>query len=111
MTINFKDNITMDDQDEYLKRLYKLPEYPTKISLLAEYYKFHTDIPRIFMEPINTILNKFYDKKRKFEYYRIARLIADENRLNPERAPKGIVGDKPSPINSQEDEEDDDWGT
>lgn len=60
------------------------------------------------MEPINTLLNKYYDKKRKFEYYRIARLIEDENKLNPDRPPKGIVGERPSPINSLEAEEEED---
>jgi len=59
------------------------------------------------MEPIATILNKYYDKKRKFEYYRIARLIEEENKNNPSRPPKGIVGEKPSPVNSHESEEED----
>lgn len=46
------------------------------------------------------MLNKYYDKKRKYEYYRIAKLIEDENKKNPLKPPKGIVGDKPSPLNS-----------
>lgn len=54
------------------------------------------------MEPTCTVLNKYYDKKRKFEYYRIAKIIEDENRKNPNRPPKGIVGEKPSPVNSLE---------
>lgn len=64
--------------------------------------KFHTDIPRIFVEPINTVLNHYYDKKRKYEYYRIAKIIEEENKKHPERPPKGIVGEKPSPVNSLE---------
>jgi len=31
------------------------------------------------MEPICNVLNKYYDKKRKVEYYRIARIIEEEN--------------------------------
>ena len=54
------------------------------------------------MQPIDLILNKYYDKKRKFEYHRISKLIEDENKKNPNRPPKGIVGDKPSPVNSQD---------
>ncbi|CAD8110767.1 unnamed protein product [Paramecium primaurelia] len=54
------------------------------------------------MEPIATLLNKYYDKKRKYEYYRIANLIEEENKKNPNRPPKGIVGERPSPANSQE---------
>lgn len=52
------------------------------------------------MEPIATLLNKYYDKKRKYEYYRIAKLIEEENKRNPNRPPKGIVGERPSPANS-----------
>ena len=47
------------------------------------------------MMPTSKILNNFYDKKRKIEYYRIARLIEKENNENPMRPPKGLVGDKP----------------
>ncbi|CAD8111891.1 unnamed protein product [Paramecium sonneborni] len=54
------------------------------------------------MEPIATLLNKYFDKKRKYEYYRIAHLIEEENKQNPNRPPKGIVGERPSPVNSQE---------
>jgi hypothetical protein len=59
------------------------------------------------MEPINTVLNRYYDKRRKFEYYRIARLIEEENKMYPDRPPKGIVGEKPSPVNSLEADEED----
>jgi hypothetical protein len=40
-------------------------------------------------------LNNFHDKKRRIEYYRIAKIIEDENKKNPNKPPKGIVGDKP----------------
>ncbi|CAD8202137.1 unnamed protein product [Paramecium octaurelia] len=100
--IRFKDWHGYDDDDEYLKRYYYTDEYPQKVQLLTEYYKFHTDIARLYMEPIATLLNKYYDKKRKYEYYRIAHLIEEENKKNPNRPPKGIVGERPSPANSQE---------
>ncbi|CAD8105711.1 unnamed protein product [Paramecium primaurelia] len=100
--IRYKDWYGYDDDDEYLKRYYFTDEYSQKVQLLTEYYKFHTDIARLFMEPIATLLNKYYDKKRKYEYYRIARLIEEENKKNPNRPPKGIVGEQPSPANSQE---------
>ncbi|CAD8112176.1 unnamed protein product [Paramecium primaurelia] len=100
--IHFKDWLTMDEEDEYFKRFYKIEEYPQKIALLTEYYKFHADIARIFQEPVCTVLNKYYDKKRKYDYFRIAKIIEEENKLNPQKPPKGIVGDRPSPANSQE---------
>ncbi|CAD8162051.1 unnamed protein product [Paramecium octaurelia] len=100
--IHFKDWLTMDEEDEYFKRFYKMEEYPQKIALLTEYYKFHADIARIFQEPVCTVLNKYYDKKRKYDYFRIAKIIEEENKLNPQKPPKGIVGERPSPANSQE---------
>ncbi|CAD8121622.1 unnamed protein product [Paramecium sonneborni] len=100
--IRYKDWYSYDDDDEYLKRYYFKDEYTQKVQLLTEYYKFHTDIARLFMEPIAILLNKYYDKKRKYEYYRISRLIEEENKKNPNKPPKGIVGERPSPANSQE---------
>ena len=61
-----------DEQEEYLKRDYLYKEYPYKINLLTEYYKFHQDIPRLFMLPTTNVLNNYHDKKRRIEYFRIA---------------------------------------
>lgn len=66
-----------------------------------EYYKFHKDIPRLFMLPETVVLNAFHDKKRRYDYYRIAQLIEEENEKNPNRPPKGIVGEKP-PLRTNE---------
>ncbi|CAD8173521.1 unnamed protein product [Paramecium pentaurelia] len=102
IVINYKDQLVIDEDEEYFKRFYQIKEFPQKIELLTEYYKFHVDIARIFQEPICSILNKYYDKKRKYDYFRIAKMIEEENKLNPNKPPKGIVGERPSPANSQE---------
>ncbi|CAD8213334.1 unnamed protein product [Paramecium octaurelia] len=102
IVITFKDQLAIDEDEEYLKRFYQMKEFPQKIQLLTEYYKFHIDIARVFQEPICSILNKYYDKKRKYDYFRIAKMIEEENKLNPNIPPKGIVGERPSPANSQE---------
>ena len=39
--MKYKDYVTYDEEDEYLKRYYKLHEYDYKIGLLCEYYKYH----------------------------------------------------------------------
>jgi hypothetical protein len=49
-----------------------------KIKLLIEYYKFHQDIPRLFMSPSSHTMNKYHDKKRKIEYNRITKYLRDE---------------------------------
>lgn len=38
-----------------------------------------------------------HDKKRRIEFYRIAKIIDEENKKNPDKPPKGIVGDIPAP--------------
>jgi hypothetical protein len=58
------------------------------------------------MTPTTNILNNFHDKKRRLEYYRIAKLIEDENKKNPNRPPKGIVGDKPVMKTNETESED-----
>lgn len=44
-----------------------------------EYYKYHTDIARLFMLPVTKVVNKFHDKKRRHEYIRITKMLKDEN--------------------------------
>jgi hypothetical protein len=78
LVIRYNDVQTLLDLDEYLKRFYALEEYDKKITLLAEYYKFHKDIPRVFALPTSNFLNKFHDKKRKIEYQRIKLLLFEE---------------------------------
>ena len=76
--IVFKDVLCLLDVDEFLKRFYVEDEYLYKIKLLIEYYKFHTDIPRLFMLPSSHTMNKYHDKRRKIEYNRITKLLKDE---------------------------------
>ena len=71
----FNNNITKIN----IIRYYRLDEYGFKIGMLTEYYKYHQDIPRLFMMPTTNIINKYHDKKRRIEYIRITRLIKEEN--------------------------------
>jgi hypothetical protein len=47
------------------------------------------------MVPLASMINKMHDKKRKLDYWKIVRRIEEENRQNPSKPPKGIVGDRP----------------
>jgi hypothetical protein len=69
--LKYKDCLVLDEEDEFLKRYYKLHEYDYKIGLLVEYYKYHKDIARLFMIPETDSLNRFHDKKRKINYVKI----------------------------------------
>ena len=43
--------------------------------MIAEYYKYHEDIVRLFMLPVTKKLNEYYDLKRKIDYDKITKLI------------------------------------
>ena len=51
----------------------------------------------MFMQQLASIMNHMHDKKRKIEFYRIAKLIDEENKKNPTKPPKVIAGDVPAP--------------
>lgn len=48
--------------------------------LLTQYYKYHKDIPRLFMIPGTNTLNKFHNKKRRLEYNKIIKMIKFEEK-------------------------------
>ncbi|CAD8048138.1 unnamed protein product [Paramecium primaurelia] len=107
-TIQFKDLQQYDEEVEHCKKLYTVSSYPKKIKILVEFYRFHKDIPRWAVnEQIVSILNEFYNQRRKLDYYKIQHIIEQENQQNPNRTPKGIVGEQPqesqsTPKSSQE---------
>ncbi len=77
-------------------------EIDEKLLMLGEYYKYHNDIPRMFMLPAIVPLNWFHDRKRRLEYFRISKMIDEENNKNPDKPPKGIIGDKPDDARESE---------
>ncbi|KAM3147716.1 hypothetical protein pb186bvf_000044 [Paramecium bursaria] len=92
--IQFKDQCMIDEEQEYIKKYYAY--YQQKMQVLSEFYKFHKDLPRwSVQQSIVNLLNEYYNQKRKIEYYKIQKLIEQENRQNPDKPAKGIVGDKP----------------
>lgn len=50
-TLKYYDYQTLDEEEEYLKRQYKSKESNQKLINLTEYYKYHIEIPRIFIVP------------------------------------------------------------
>ena len=74
--ISFKDAILYEENEEYLTKSYKTPDFQQKISYLTEYYKYHKEVPRLFMHPSANTINHFHDKKRRIEYYKIKKMLA-----------------------------------
>lgn len=86
--MQFKDQNALDDSEEYLKRIYQITEYPFKIQALSEYYKYHSDVPRIFIAKICDTMNKYHDKRRKIEYLRIKKMLNLSTSLSPSESEK-----------------------
>jgi hypothetical protein len=83
-TIKFHQVMDSDSKLEVLKRFYKRHETSKKIVQLAEYFKFHYEIPRIFLEGFIGIIDTFHDRRRNQIYQRVKMQIGKEN----------IVGDE-----------------
>lgn len=48
-----------------------------KLEFLTEYYKYHNEIPRMFIKHISDTMNRYHDKKRRIDYYRIKKLLKE----------------------------------
>lgn len=52
-------------------RWYVVGENTFKMNQLTDYYKYHKDIPRMFMFKICKTIHKFHDRRRRLEYAKI----------------------------------------
>lgn len=68
------DQLVLDENMERLNRFYYKKEHKKKITKLTEYYKFHCEIPRLFMIPIIKVVNSHHNKKRRLKYYEVNKL-------------------------------------
>lgn len=59
--------------------MYLLKENKFKMNQLTDYYKFHKDIPRMFMPHLCKTIHKFHDKRRRLEYAKIKRQLGIMN--------------------------------
>ncbi|CAD8170452.1 unnamed protein product [Paramecium pentaurelia] len=69
--IDFKDNLHVKENDEYLKKYYPITQQSNKFKQLLEYYKYHKDIPRMFFGILADIATYYYEKKKKYQYRKI----------------------------------------
>ena len=56
---------------EMLNDFYENNINNNRIKVLTEYYKFHKDVPRIFIKTYEITYAKYHNKKRKIEYENI----------------------------------------
>jgi len=73
--IYYKDLIVSTEEEEYISSYFNNEGYTSMIPQLLEYYKFHKEIPRLFMLPTTEVLNDYHNKKRRVEYKRIKEFL------------------------------------
>ena len=53
--------------------------------MLTEYFKFHIDIPRMFLiEPAN-IIHRFHDTKRRLNYNKVKKMLNEDLKRSPKK--------------------------
>ena len=73
--IRFEDNQFYDDEEEFLKRTYGMPEYSNKLFNINQYYYYHRDAPRIFHSRISKPYNRWQDHRKSFLYRRLKKML------------------------------------
>ena len=49
---------------------------------IIEYYKYHSEIPRFFMNPISKLLNNFFNNKRRMKFQELMCLLDISKKTN-----------------------------
>lgn len=81
-SIEFNDLLCILKSDEFLRRFYYFEDISAKLHMLFDYYKYHEDVPRLFMKDLCDIIHNFYDKKRRINYLRITNVLNMGNEEN-----------------------------
>jgi hypothetical protein len=73
--ISFQDLVLYQDKEEYLKDCYSFHQSQRKINQLIEYYKYHYDVPRIYIKAIEPIIEDFHNKYKEIKYNQIKHIL------------------------------------
>lgn len=73
--LKIKDNEQYHAYHETLKQFYTLEEGFFVMMEIIEYYKYHSEIPRLFMHPMSKLLNCFFNNKRRIKFRELMCLL------------------------------------
>lgn len=77
--LKFVQTSQFEKSSEALARFYPASGQPAKIEELTTFYKFHQEVPRLFMKDKCLIIHQYYDSKRRINYERIRRMLELES--------------------------------
>lgn len=78
--IRFKYDAAYEAEDENFTNYYPIEETENKLIYLTEYYKYHKEVPRLFMKPASKTVNIYHDKKRRIEYFKIKKMLKTQRK-------------------------------
>ncbi|CAD8121444.1 unnamed protein product [Paramecium sonneborni] len=84
-TIEYKDNLDLIKENEYMKRFYRFFESDDRLPSLFEYYKYHINIPRNFY---SKLINKRMEKNRDLRYNKIKQELGLLEEIKNDPSPK-----------------------
>lgn len=74
--IKFQAQTDLESRTEAFNRYYLLEEYPKKIKQLTNYYRYHNEVPRLFMKKISPLIHNYYDLQRGIKYRQLKGIAA-----------------------------------
>ena len=78
-SIRLKYDLDVSTSSKTLKRYYKVHESVARIEQMSEYFKYHYEIPRLFLPKVVDVIDSFHDRKRNKIYQDVKRMIGKEN--------------------------------
>ena len=77
--LKYVENCQFDKKSESLAKLYPTATQLAKIKELTTFYKFHQEVPRLFMKGKCLVIHQYYNAKRRINYERIRRMLQLES--------------------------------
>ena len=84
-TLYFKDYQQLDSASGTILEYITLDNYFSKLVKLAEYYKFHNEIPRIFCDSVYELYFEYHDLKRQANYEVVTNMLKIQKGEDPYR--------------------------
>ena len=73
--IKFAEECCFAKREEALESYYPGRVHAAKLQELTTFYKFHQEVPRLFMAGKCGIIHQFYDCQRRMNYERVKRML------------------------------------
>ena len=78
--LNYRETLILEENAEYLRKLYIKSEINYRIQNYSDYFKFHKEKARLYMKPHAKILKNYYEKHKELNYYKFLRILNREKK-------------------------------